>query len=160
MYYLIDGNNLAGALGLLGESDFNEILIELIEDFLDDNRKKVILVFDSNNPMGDYFEKERLKIIYSPRDKYYESADDKIVEIAREEDPDEGLILVTNDIEIRDEISVINKEQNRKNEIMLLSSDEFKGELGEEDLIIGEDEEEMSDSDVDRINDELMQEWT
>ena len=158
MYYLIDGNNLAGALGLLDESDFNEILIELVEDFLDDNRKKVILVFDSNNSMGDYFEKERLKIIYSPRDKFYESADDKIVELARAEDPDEGLILVTNDIEIKNEIEVINKEQNRRNEIIILGSDEFKSELGEED-VISNDDEELDDSDVDKINNELMREW-
>ena len=158
MYYLIDANNLAGAMDLLEEKDFNEILIDLISDYLEDNRKKVILVFDSNSLMGDIFNDGRLKVIYGPRDEYYQSADDKIVEIAREEDPDEGMILVTNDNEIKDEVSVINKEQNRKNEIILISSDEFKMELREEEIILNT-EEELGENEVEKINNELMEEW-
>ena len=158
MYYLIDANNLAGTMGLLEEKDFNEILIDLISDFLDDSRKKVILVFDSNSLMGDSFEEGRLKVIYGPRDEYYQSADDKIIEIAREEDPDEGMALVTNDNEIKDEVGVINKEQNRKNEIILISSDEFKMELGEEE-IVSSDEDSLEEGEVEEINNELMEEW-
>ncbi len=158
MYYLIDGNNLAGALGLLEENDFNEILIELLLDFLEDNRKKVILVFDSNSQMGDSFEEDRLKVIYSPRDEHYESADDKIIEIAREKDPDEGMVLVTNDNEIKEEVGIINKEQNRKNEILLISSSEFKMELGEEE-IVSSNEDELEEEEKERINNELMGEW-
>ena len=158
MYYLIDGNNLAGAMGLLEEKDFNEILIDLILDFLDDNRKKIILVFDSNSLMGDSFEDGHLKVIYGPKDEYYQSADDKIVEIAREEDPDEGMALVTNDNEIKDEVVVINKEQNRKNEIVLIGSDEFRMELGEEE-IVPSDKDDLDGEEVEKINNELMEEW-
>ncbi|MDA3840599.1 MAG: NYN domain-containing protein [Patescibacteria group bacterium] len=159
MYYLIDGNNLAGDLGLLEESDFNEILIDLLKDFLEDNRKKVTLVFDSNSQMGDSYEEDRLKVVYSPRDVHYASADDKIVEIAREEDPDEGIVLVTNDNEIKDEVGIINKEQNRKNEIILVSSSDFKMELGEEEVVSSNGDDELEEDEVAEINDELMSEW-
>ena len=159
MYYLIDGNNLAGELGLLEESDFNEILVDLLADFLEDNRKKVILVFDGNDLMGDSYEEDRLKVIYSPKDEHYQSADDKIVEIIREEDPDEGITLVTNDIEIKDEVGIINKEQNRKNEVLILGSTEFKSELGEEDENTSSDDE-LEENEVAEINDELMEEWS
>ena len=159
MYYLVDGNNVAGAMGLLEEKDFNEILIDLILEFLEDNRKKVILVFDSNETMGDSFEDGRLKVIYGPRDEYYNSADDKIIEIAREEDPDEGIILVTNDNEIKEEVGIINREQNRRNEIVLLSSNDFMVELGEEEPVDENESDELGEDEIEKINDELMAEW-
>lgn len=161
MYYLVDGNNLAGAMGILEDSDFDENLIDLFLEFLEDNKKKVILVFDSNNLMGESFEEDRLKVIYSPRDEHYQSADDKITEIARETDPDEGLVLVTNDNELREEVESINREQNRKNDILLTSSSEFKMELGEEVVANNsENEDDFTEEEVIEINEELMVEWS
>ncbi|PLX20379.1 hypothetical protein C0584_06005 [Candidatus Parcubacteria bacterium] len=159
MYYLIDGNNLAGAMGLLEENDFNEILIDLIIEYLDENRKKVILIFDSNELMGDSYEEGRLRVIYSPRDEHYQSADDKIIELSQEMDPDEGLAVITNDNEIKEEISVLNKEQNRKNEIQLIDASEFMMELGEDSEDVLGSSDELEEEEVDEINDELAREW-
>ncbi len=161
MYYLIDGNNLAGAMGILEDRDFDENLIDLILEFLEDNKKKVILVFDGNDLMGESFEEDRLKVLYSPKDDHYQSADDKIVEIAREIDPDEGLILITNDNELREEVQIINREQNRKNDILFTSATEFKMELGEEVSEPNlENEDDFSEEEIVEVNEELMAEWS
>jgi len=160
MYFLIDGNNLAGELNLLDEKDFDEIVTDLIRDFIDESKKKAILVFDGNSQMGESFSENGLQIYYSANDSRYQSADDKIVDLAQELDPDEGITLVTSDNEIRIEIEALNREQDRRNDIQLLRCNEFKHSLIKDEDIEEEEDDSLSEKEIENINNELMEEWS
>lgn len=41
MIYIIDANNLAGKLGILGEDDFDKMLVGLVEEFFVHRDNKV-----------------------------------------------------------------------------------------------------------------------
>ncbi|RLC38288.1 hypothetical protein DRH27_02655, partial [Candidatus Falkowbacteria bacterium] len=53
MLYIIDANNLAGKLKMLGEENFDKKLRDLIKEYFKKKKSLVILVFDSSDPMGD-----------------------------------------------------------------------------------------------------------
>jgi len=100
MPYLVDANNLAGKLNLLNKKDFDQKLITVIKRFIDRTNKKIILVFEGIDPMGDKLARGNLTIIFSPRDDYYKSADDKIIEIINNETKPEQLVVISDDREI------------------------------------------------------------
>ncbi len=100
MPYLIDANNLAGKLDLLDEADFDQKLIKIIKEYISAYNKKITLVFEGRDPMGDKVVDGNLTIIYSPRDDYYKSADDKIIELINNEAMPEQLVVITDDREI------------------------------------------------------------
>lgn len=114
MPYLIDANNLAhalfragqaGKLELLEEENFDQRLIEIIKKWIsrysrDNKKKRVTLVFEGTDTMGDKIIEENLTIIRAPRDDYYKSADDKIIELIENEDKPEQLVVISDDREI------------------------------------------------------------
>ena len=102
MPYIIDGNNLAGKFDILFEDSFCERLIRILKKFNKRRKRNIILVFDSLEPMGDKEKIDKyLTVIYAPRDNFYKSADDKIVELVeRNIKNKENVILVTDDLEI------------------------------------------------------------
>ncbi len=102
MPYLIDANNLAGTLNLLEENNFDEKLIKIIENFIKRYNKKIVLVFEGLDPMGDKVIENNLTIIRSPRDDYYKNADVKIIELIRTAEKPEQLVVITDDREILD----------------------------------------------------------
>jgi hypothetical protein len=78
---------------------------------------KVCLVFDGHDSLGDKSGHGLLTIVYSPKDKYYQSADDKIVEIlSRVSRRENDLILITSDRELtrRAQKSLANTDANLK----------------------------------------------
>lgn len=101
MPYLIDANNLAGKLNLLKEENFDQKLIKIIKEYISIyEKKKITLVFEGLDPMGDKRTEGNLTIIYSPRDDYYKSADDKIIEMINNADKPEQIVVITDDREI------------------------------------------------------------
>jgi len=100
MPYLIDANNLAGKLNLLDEADFDQKLIKIIKEYIKKYNKKITLVFEGIDPMGDKLVEGNLTIVRAPRDNYYKSADDKIIEMINNETNPEQLVVITDDREI------------------------------------------------------------
>ncbi|MCK4554435.1 NYN domain-containing protein [Candidatus Parcubacteria bacterium] len=100
MPYLIDANNLAGKLDLLNEADFDQKLIKIIKKYIKRYNKKITLVFEGRDPMGDKLIDGNLTIIRAPRDDYYKNADVKIIELIRTTGKPEQLVVITDDREI------------------------------------------------------------
>ena len=110
MPYLIDANNLAGQLNLLDEDDFDEKLIEIIKEYIKQTntrrrqgysgQRKIILVFEGTDSMGDKAVDGNLIIIRAPRDDYYKNADIKIIELINNEEKPEQLVVISDDREI------------------------------------------------------------
>lgn len=170
MRYIIDANNLAGQLDILDEENFDLKLIELIKQWLGDFKHQVFLVFDSLDPMGDKQVLGNLTVIYAPRDNYYQSADDKIIELAE----DIGAIpsnkagkhgsplqVITND---RDLIKAVKKtsEQNGRNVKFTSTADlaqKLKTNINKVDDSHEDGQRGLSDSQVRQINKELEEIW-
>ena len=149
MPYLIDANNLAGKLKMLSNSGFDQELITMIKIHFASTKKKVILVFDSNDPLGDRYTEDNVTVIYTPRDAVYENADDKIIELMKNEKRPEEWIIVTDDMDIIDEAQRLDVE-------VTLARDFAKELMPDLDI---DDEDELNSSEIDTINDELLDEW-
>jgi predicted RNA-binding protein with PIN domain len=164
MIYLIDANNLAGKMGLLGEDEFDVKLVRIIENWLGDKGNKVVLVFDSLDPMGDKRVSGNLTVVYAPRDEdaYPNAADDKIVELLeRMAGEKDEITVVTDDSGLTDRSRVFS-DSSRK--IMIESSAHFapkilrprdRSKLGNTEGARGLREDQIHD-----INDELMRRWS
>ncbi len=149
MPYLIDGNNLAGKLRLLGQPNFDQELILIIKDFLIEKNKKAILIFDSNDPLGDRYTEDNLTVIYTPRDAVYENADDKIIELMKNEKTPQDWVVISDDLSIIDEAG--------KLDIEVVLARDFAQKLIPNIEI--EDEDELSEFEQGEITDELLDEW-
>jgi len=149
MPFLIDANNLAGKLRLLGNSGWDQELISMVKTYFLDKGQKAILVFDSSDPLGDRYVDQDLTIIYTPKDAVYDNADDKIIELMQNEKKPEDWVLVTDDLNIINEAG--------KLDIEVVLARDFAKKLMP-DLEIN-DEDELSESEQDKITDELMDEW-
>jgi len=95
---IIDANNLAGKLQLLDKKDFDLILIKIIQDWNRLKNKRIVLVFDGFDVMGDKYEDKRIVIVRTPKDSYYRNADDKIIEIIKGVIEDSTLITDDNEL--------------------------------------------------------------
>ena len=109
MIYIIDANNLAGKLGLIYEKNFDKELIKIIRKYFKNKNHEINLVFDSLDPMGDKYREENITIIYTPKDNYYKSADDKIIELSKI-NKEKDLVVITDDIGIIEQVKKINLE--------------------------------------------------
>lgn len=152
MLYLIDANNLAGAMHLLREKDFDKTLIDTIKNSKFVLRNKFVLVFDSNDIMGDRVKENNLTIIYTPRDSYYKNADDKIVEEAKKLKND--FTLVTDDLDLTQKI----KDLKLKNFNIKKASSMAKELLNAVEVDL-EDRTELNDEEMDEITDEFREIW-
>lgn len=159
MLHIIDANNLAGKLDLLDRDDFDIVLIDLIKEY--SQTKKIILVFDSTDPMGDKRVDGNVTIIYTPRDSYYKNADDKIIEIVLD-NKKEDIRVITDDIEIKQKIEKINLDENL--DIELEQATDFAKRLerhfekiDQSDKI--DNKEDLSDDEINDINKELLDIW-
>ncbi|MCG2701029.1 hypothetical protein L6267_02590 [Candidatus Parcubacteria bacterium] len=110
MPYLIDANNLAGKLNLLDEDNFDKKLIEIIKEYIKQTdtrrcqghhgQRKITLVFEGTDSMGDKAADGSLIIIRAPRDDYYKNADVKIIELINNAEKPEQLVVISDDREI------------------------------------------------------------
>ncbi|MCK5416198.1 hypothetical protein KAI92_02100 [Candidatus Parcubacteria bacterium] len=160
MKYIIDANNLAGKLDLLGEENFDKLLIKRIRCYNKIKKKKIVLVFDSLDFMGDKFEDDGLTIIYTPRDNFYNGADDKVVEILKNEIKSkdwEGLTSVTDDVEIIQKIEKINL--NNEKEIRIIKASDFAQTL--KDLKnLNKDDKSLNDYGVSGLTNDALENIT
>jgi predicted RNA-binding protein with PIN domain len=165
MIFLIDANNLAGKLDLLDKKDFDEILIGILKRIYQSKGIRIILVFDGVDLMGDKYQDGNIEVIYTPRDSYYKSADDKIKEI-----------VVSLKSKVNDEVRVITDDREIINEVEKLAGANSKikilkaSVLAEKLKIIEEqfqNEDEDSDNgdrslstdEIKTINDEFLKIW-
>jgi len=149
MPYLIDANNLAGKLNLLGSSDWDQELISIIKSYFLERNQKVILVFDSSDPLGDRYSDGNVTIIYTPKDAIYDNADDKIIELMQNEKRPEDWVVVSDDLQITDEAA--------KLDIEVILARDFARKLAP-DIEISDDDE-LSEIEENEITNELMEEW-
>ena len=154
MINIIDANNLAGKLNLLQEEAFDEKLIKLLNQY---KKGKYILVFDGRDMMGDKYERGNITVIYTPKDSFYKSADDKIVELAKIYlNTGEGAKIITDDLEIIGKVEKIINDSGGKISLEKASAfaeklnNYLKNRAGEKDL---------ADDETDEINEELLSKW-
>lgn len=182
MNFIIDANNLAGKLGLLGEADFDRRLIERVREWLGTKEKQVVLVFDSLEIMGDRESFGSLEVIYSPRDGYSRTADERIIGLFREwgqalRAERQGrdayvsplikrlrhneLYFVSDDIDLRQRIDALRQEIDER--IILMGTDEFIAIMERRNLMekseAEEDDRGLDEALVENINDELLDIW-
>lgn len=154
--FIIDANNLAGKLNLLHEKNFDGKLIDIIREFNREKQRKIVLVFDSNDVMGDKLADGRLTIVYTPRDSFYRNADDKIVELIRDTQArkqKEEIVVVTDDMEI--------KKKAEELKCTLLDATKFARTITErmEEDFSGDERTGLSDDEEESINTELLHKW-
>ncbi len=124
MRYLIDANNLAGELNILDLDKFDLFLIKEIKKFIGNRNILVDLVFDPIDSLGDQSCNGNINIVYTPKDSYYNCADDKIVEIFSKIIKDNNeIVLVTSDVNLKARISEILSDFCNKNVEFQKSSD-------------------------------------
>lgn len=152
MLYLIDANNLAGAMHLLNEKDFDKALIDIILNSKFILRNKFVLVFDSNDIMGDRIKENNLTIIYTPRDSYYKNADDKVLEEAKKLKND--FTLVTDDLDLTKKV----KDLKLKNFNIKKASSMAKELLNAIEVDL-EERTELDDDEMDEITEEFREIW-
>ena len=145
-------------MGLLEEDNFDWLLINIIKDYF--KGKEVILIFDGLDSLGDKIIKGKLTVIYTPKDEYYNSADDKILEIA------ENLIK-------KDEIKIISDDRQLKEKLGKISQDNYKsfffesaGDLAEKIKLKEakrksqfDESDELSQDEQEEINNDLLKIW-
>lgn len=153
MEYIIDANNLAGKLEILQEEDFDVLLIKKIKEFFDKNRCRVLLVFDSADPMGDKYKEGNIEVIYTPKDDHYTSADDKILELVRDWESREELTVVTDDRGLTDKLDDL---ENRNRIHIKKATDIGKKMEARDRQPEKTDKDELTDQDVEKINQELL----
>lgn len=162
MIYIFDANNLAGKLKMLGAKHFDKLLINRVEKYFTGRKNQVILVFDGQDIMGDKITvNEYLTVFYSPKDDYYESADDKIVEIVdrlatRTKDQ---VTIITDDIELKKRIAKIQEETDLQ--IILERATSWAEKILREKNKNTVDNETrgLSSDEVNKINQDLLKEW-
>lgn len=163
MIYIIDANNLAGKLKILLDAEFDKILIRYIKEYKPEKDNHFYLVFDSNDPYGDKYTEENITVIRTPRDSYYKSADDKVVELAKDlaKKANDEITLISDDIEIKKAVENIIKESNKK--IIIIDATDFVQRLikrlEKKNQNSEEDDDDLSDEDKKKINRELLALW-
>jgi len=168
MIYIIDANNFAGELGLLDKEKFDQEVICLIKKWTKRKKNKIILVFDSNDPMGDKYEEDNILVIYSPRDNYYKDADDKIIEVVEgklKNKEKEEITFVSSDIELRERVKKIFDKFNKNVKIekassfskKILKKQEEKKKKNKDEL---SQKTGFSDYEINEINKEILKKWS
>ena len=155
MLYIIDANNLAGKLGILFEDDFDKKLIAIIKDW-SKRKNKIYLIFDSVDFMGDKYTEDNIIVIHTPKDSYYASADDKVIETAKK-------LLVSEKEEIRvvtDDLGIIKKMENIvDNKFKIIRASEFAEKVEKNIDLDFNQKSELDEKEVADINSELLKIW-
>ena len=163
MIYIIDANNLAGQLKILKEKDFDKKLIRLIKKWNAEKNKRINLVFDGVDPMGDKYCIGNITVIYTPKDNYYQSADDKIIELVRNfiKSEREEITVVSDDRAIREAIEKLSKKAGQKIHIeqATLFAEKLKDFTIEKQAKNKEDDKSLSTEEVKGINKYLLKIW-
>lgn len=164
MTYIIDANNLAGKLKMLGEQDFDKKLIAKIKEFNFGKKIKIFLVFDSVDPMGDKLAVDKyISAVYTPRDAHYANADDKIVELIDRslsyeltglKNKDE-IVVITDDVGLKKRVEKVIEEGGKNISIERVSN--FAQRLNRERH--RDEKPAFCEIEAKKINDELLEIW-
>jgi predicted RNA-binding protein with PIN domain len=161
MIYIIDANNLAGKLNLLGEEDFDRQLIKIIEDYNYNKGRKIFLVFDGIDRLGDKYTNGNITVIRAPKDDFYKTADDKIIELAQDiiATVKDDLVVITDDLGIKDLVVKNNLDNKRK--IKMIKTTAFAEKLNwlQNKNQDDEDDRKLDDKEMEKINKELLNIW-
>jgi predicted RNA-binding protein with PIN domain len=175
MIYIIDANNLAGKLNLLGKNNFDQQLFVLIQAYAEGRSDQFILVYDGSDLMGDKIKKGNIIIVYTPRDSYYQSADDKIVEMAEDYASrllNQTTVVVSDDREIWEKTEkIINQSGDfanlsikrnlrlEKSTNFAIKIQRFFAQPDARQARKIDNKAELSDNDILEVNDELLKRW-
>jgi predicted RNA-binding protein with PIN domain len=146
-------------MGLLDKDDFDKKLIGIIKEYNQGKGNEIFLVFDSADYMGDKYSEGNITIIRTPKDDFYKSADDKIVELAQKYAGEE-LVVVTDDLEIKEKIKNISIELGEN--IRLEQATDFANKIQNKIKIDSgrkEEKSDLSETDVAEINKDLLKYW-
>jgi predicted RNA-binding protein with PIN domain len=161
MIYIIDANNLAGKLNLLKEEDFDKRLIKIIEEYNYGKGRKIFLVFDGIDRLGDKYTSGNITVIRAPKDDYYKTADDKIIELAQAiiATVKDDLVVITDDLGIKDLVTKNNLDNKRK--IKMIKAAVFAEKLNwlKNKKQDHEDDKKLDDKEIGAINRELLKIW-
>lgn len=163
MIYIIDANNLAGQMKILFEDDFDKKLIQIVKEYFFNKKMKISLVFDSNEPMGDKYLDNNIEVIYTPRDNYYQSADDKVLElVSREIDNGVGnnqITVVTDDLDLSELVEKSAKKRNYS--LVIIKARDFAKKI-QRKINTSDDAQEKKELDYqsgEKITKELFKLW-
>jgi len=154
---------VAGKLKMLGEENFDKKLIEMVRVYNQERNSPVLLVFDGREQMGDKIViGPLLTVRYSPRDDYYESADDLIAEIVERNlnRKKEEITVITDDVGLKKRIEKI-QEQFGGN-VILERATRFAEKLKRLETQIDEMEDGergLSEGERENINEDLLKLW-
>lgn len=146
---------------MLGDKNFDKRLILIVCKYNKLKNKRITMVFDGIDPVGDKVEVgDNVTVIYSPKDKYYKSADDKIIELVEQKMASTKITVITEDIGLKKAIEKIQEEVGGR-EIRFKKTSRFVEEL--KALNASEEADDgrrgLSDGDIKKINDELLKFW-
>jgi hypothetical protein len=166
MIYIIDGNNLAGQMKLLEQKVFSDILFARLKSFFKNKACRVFLVFDSVDFMGDRFKDGFFEVVYTPRDNFYASADDKILEIAENfltgEDLKEDVAVITDDVDLQGKIKLLIAYNAKKNRVKMIRATDFSRTVirwEDNQSTVGLTDKTEAELDADDLNAELLKIW-
>ena len=162
MPYIIDANNLAGKLKMLGEINFDKKLTEIIKKYNHGQSSKIILVFDGSDPMGDKITvNENIAVIHSPKDKFYKSADDKIVEMVETRTDLNSLTIITDDSGLRRRLEQVGTETGKDIKIERATpyAEKLKLFFYAQTKENTDDDRGLKKNDINKINNELLKIW-
>jgi len=157
---------------MLGEEDFDLKLVGIIRRLNRGKGRLIVLVFDGADAYGDKREAgDNVTVIYSPKDKFYRSADDKIVELVKRSiDKDlnfgypvlSSLSIVTDDRELIKRVEKAFEESRRK--LVIISAAGFAEKLrqkrkAEDETDIKDNNRGLDNAEINNINRELLDLW-
>lgn len=160
-------------MDLLDQEEFDFKLIKLIKEWLGEKSNQAVLVFDGRDPLGDKHSEGNLTIVYTPKDDFYDSADEKLIEIVnnfiagnrfafRPDDNPDMVTVITDDAGIVKKLA--GALEDCPNRLFIKSAQVFADEIQKK---LGnnlsdeqeEDDKNLDEEDVDKINSELLKIW-
>lgn len=141
---------------MLKEKNFDEILTNFIRIYNKERQRKITLVFDGSDVMGDKLTDGKLIIVYAPRDSYYKNADDKIVELIKEAQTNiqkEEVIVITDDVGLKKTAEYL--------KVKTRNASDFAKELSAalEQSKVVDDKNDLGEDEMESITDELIRIW-
>jgi len=113
--------------------------------------------------MGDKIQEGNITIIYAPRDKYCQSADDKIIELTYNfiKDKREKIAVISNDRGIKKTMEKLNEETGCeiRMEPAILFAKKMIFSMEEKRPEDEADDKNLSEKEVKSINEELLKIW-
>ena len=151
---------------MLGYQDFDKMLLVRLKDFFGNKQNKVILIFDSNDLMGDRYNDGLIEIVYTPRDDFYRNADDKVLETVRvflsNEQFNDEIMVITDDLDLSGKVNNSIAYHSKKGRVKIERSTDFasKIELFEASVLAKDDSDKRElESDHKDLNAELLKIW-